>query len=54
MNSQDIMRKEPIRSAGRRPNLSRYRMAGSVIATLMMYWMEEVRSGLAMLAPCIM
>lgn len=54
MKSQDIMRKDPINSARRRPNLSRYKIAGSVMATLMMYWMDEVSSGSAMLAPFMM
>lgn len=49
-----IIRKEPISIEGRRPKRSMKRIAGRVRRTLRMYWMEAVRRGEAMLAPCMM
>ena len=51
MSRKDIMPKEPRSMEGRRPHLSRKRIAGSVKATLIIYWMEDVRSSLPIPAP---
>ena len=45
MKRRVIMPKEPRRRDGRRPHLSRKRMAGRVRATLRMYWMDAVSRG---------
>ena len=51
MKSQVIMPKEPRMRDGRRPHLSRKRMAGRVRTTLITYWMEAVARGEAIWAP---
>lgn len=45
MNSQVIMPKEPRIRDGRRPHLSRNKMAGSVRTTLITYWIDAVARG---------
>jgi hypothetical protein len=54
VNRKTLIRNDPTRSAGRRPNLSRYTIAGRVMATLMMYWIDAVRSSSAIPAPRMM
>ena len=45
INSQVIIPREPRRRVGLRPHLSIQMIAGTVMRTLMMYWIEAVRSG---------
>lgn len=51
MNKKTIMKNAPKIKAGRRPILSRYRIAGRVRRTLMTYWIDAVVSGEAIWAP---
>lgn len=48
--SQVIMPNDPSSIEGRRPHLSRYRIAGSVKATLITYWIDAVARGEAIWA----
>ncbi len=54
IKSHVIMPKDPRIREGRRPHLSRKKMAGSVNTTLITYWIEAVAKGEAIWAPSMM
>lgn len=52
-NRQDPCPRAPYIREGRRPQVSRKRMAGKVRTTLRMYWIDAVSSGSSIPADCI-
>lgn len=50
---QAIITNEPASSVGRRPHLSRNRIAGRVMTVLITYWIDAGNKGFVMPADCI-